>query len=652
MPVPATIDDLSTTESSNFPAGTETPKSADNYLRAHASFIAQLRDEKADIADLASTASFLQLGTSAVAQSLDSPLKTHVNSSQFGVVPGTGVTMTAKFQAMFDAAATHKFHSVYIEPGEYLLTCEESPSAYAAAVVLSGLKNIRIFGSKGTKLIQSTAGAGATEYGFFRLEECENVEMFDFEMDGSGIVNDGVGGNRSRGIIFNNFDLSNNAIELAPNKGLHFHHLKAVSMGGFIGSTLRNAAYAEPVHTLGLKVHDCETLNIKGQDHCVGVNYTDNIEVLNNRFINDPPWEPTYPGPVNMAVDISAGCHGARVEDNYVYGYVYGMKSETHTAQGPGLNEMRPSKNVKFLNNVLEELGHPVYTTWPGPVGSLIFGIKLNSQGAKAEGNRISKRTINVTTGGLGIGVLATNTHSLQSLAVVRGNEVEGALYGVLHNDTADSRTNRTCFTLIEDNQLNDAGIHGVVAQSNCRVSGNTIRRALKSAISVQLPDMTYVNGNIAINCAVDNNDIVAFRVVYYQEGTGTFGYLEFKDNQIHDSRGASAAHYGYFIRAFPAGSANKLGFRAGYTQGLLTSNTWDKYFSEVEGGMLTNGTLAPAPRLISTTNTPTAIAPWNGMAWNAGDRAIKIPPVVGQPKAWACTVAGTPGTWVSEGNL
>jgi hypothetical protein len=57
MPVPATIDDLSTTESSNFPAGTETPKSADNYLRAHASFIAQLRDEKTDIADLASTAS-------------------------------------------------------------------------------------------------------------------------------------------------------------------------------------------------------------------------------------------------------------------------------------------------------------------------------------------------------------------------------------------------------------------------------------------------------------------------------------------------------------------------------------------------------------------------------------------------------------------
>lgn len=38
--------------------------------------------------------------------------------------------------------------------------------------------------------------------------------------------------------------------------------------------------------------------------------------------------------------------------------------------------------------------------------------------------------------------------------------------------------------------------------------------------------------------------------------------------------------------------------------------------------------------------------------SWAVGDRSINSTPVVGQPKAWACTVAGTPGTWVSEGNL
>lgn len=42
--------------------------------------------------------------------------------------------------------------------------------------------------------------------------------------------------------------------------------------------------------------------------------------------------------------------------------------------------------------------------------------------------------------------------------------------------------------------------------------------------------------------------------------------------------------------------------------------------------------------------------APTTG-TWAVGERVARTP-VVGQPKAWSCTVAGTPGTWVSEGNL
>lgn len=35
-----------------------------------------------------------------------------------------------------------------------------------------------------------------------------------------------------------------------------------------------------------------------------------------------------------------------------------------------------------------------------------------------------------------------------------------------------------------------------------------------------------------------------------------------------------------------------------------------------------------------------------------AGRRVFNSAPAVGQPKGWICTVAGNPGTWVSEGNL
>jgi hypothetical protein len=43
MPVPSLITDLATVAATNSPEGSETPSSADDYFRAHASFIAQLR---------------------------------------------------------------------------------------------------------------------------------------------------------------------------------------------------------------------------------------------------------------------------------------------------------------------------------------------------------------------------------------------------------------------------------------------------------------------------------------------------------------------------------------------------------------------------------------------------------------------------------
>jgi hypothetical protein len=44
MPLPSSINDLSTTPASNSPAGSESSGTADDYLRYYASYIAQLRD--------------------------------------------------------------------------------------------------------------------------------------------------------------------------------------------------------------------------------------------------------------------------------------------------------------------------------------------------------------------------------------------------------------------------------------------------------------------------------------------------------------------------------------------------------------------------------------------------------------------------------
>lgn len=58
MPVPASLADLSQTTGSNFPSGGESPTTADDYLRTHASFMALMRDGKGHTteADVASAA--------------------------------------------------------------------------------------------------------------------------------------------------------------------------------------------------------------------------------------------------------------------------------------------------------------------------------------------------------------------------------------------------------------------------------------------------------------------------------------------------------------------------------------------------------------------------------------------------------------------
>lgn len=52
MPVPTSINDLSQTAGSNSPSGSDSPTVTDDHLRAGYSFIAVLRDDKADSADV------------------------------------------------------------------------------------------------------------------------------------------------------------------------------------------------------------------------------------------------------------------------------------------------------------------------------------------------------------------------------------------------------------------------------------------------------------------------------------------------------------------------------------------------------------------------------------------------------------------------
>jgi hypothetical protein len=87
----------------------------------------------------------------------------------------------------------------------------------------------------------------------------------------------------------------------------------------------------------------------------------------------------------------------------------------------------------------------------------------------------------------------------------------------------------------------------------------------------------------------------------------------------------------------------------------LVTDNTFSSISTSDCGGSAWQGILFRASSgsgfggsaiHVADTGAPTA------GTWAIGDHCAKTNPAIGQPKGWFCTVAGTPGTWTSEGNL
>jgi hypothetical protein len=245
-------------------------------------------------------------------------------------------------------------------------------------------------------------------------------------------------------------------------------------------------------------------------------------------------------------------------------------------------------------------------------------------------------------------------------LQVVTGNSITGPVIGINH-DCPSSNTEHQYVAHIFKNKIYDTYAPGtpiasndgagIVASRNAKVSENQIYRTKYCAISLNFPDETYVLDNDAYNCCEIDHPITGTRVTYAQEDAGAVGYFEFTNNRIFDDRGGSAAEHGYFLRAGTT-YTNKYSLSPGLVDTVLTAVAYANYFSYQGTSLALDTVTYVGPRTIYVTGIPSGTAPWNGMAWRVGDRAILDPPAVGSPKAWDCTTAGTPGTWTSEGNL
>jgi len=89
----------------------------------------------------------------------------------------------------------------------------------------------------------------------------------------------------------------------------------------------------------------------------------------------------------------------------------------------------------------------------------------------------------------------------------------------------------------------------------------------------------------------------------------------------------------------------------AGAGPWIVGHNTFKTVTTPVNGSAY-QGTFFQGQGLAGTIHTQTGTAAPTTGTWAVGDHVVRHPSAAGQIKGWYCTVAGTPGTWVSEGTL
>jgi hypothetical protein len=120
MPVPDSMDDLSTTAASNTPAGSESPTNADDYLRAIQAILRSTNAKGSDIASAATT----NLGT-ATGEFVDVTGTTTITS--FGTI-AAGIVRTVRFTGAL--TLTHNATSLILPGGANITTAANDTAIF------------------------------------------------------------------------------------------------------------------------------------------------------------------------------------------------------------------------------------------------------------------------------------------------------------------------------------------------------------------------------------------------------------------------------------------------------------------------------------------------------------------------------------------
>jgi len=249
--------------------------------------------------------------------------------------------------------------------------------------------------------------------------------------------------------------------------------------------------------------------------------------------------------------------------------------------------------------------------------------------------------------------VSRTDTTSVVSEGwIISNNLMYGGDYGVLAQGFANYQVANCILDAIQICGVRVA-IDGTSYGGNCLIQGNYIAMATNSVSSTGA--ITVANTVAAIRgVKIRGNDIFV-----YTGGSVTYGVYVIADasstalvegNTIqgfttNDIKFSSSNNIAIGNRCLSPGVTPNFNIYSDSGQINLISDNIGTVF--VSAATFPNNYAVSGGFMVCRAPTaPTAFA------WSQGDRVVNSAPAVGSPKGWVCTVDGTPGTWVSEGNL
>ena len=335
----------------------------------------------------------------------------------------------------------------------------------------------------------------------------------------------------------------------------------------------------------------CESANRGGGT----INVTANI-------ISNVGFSVLYPVDYSLKAGINVSSSGADVINNNIVTDCYriGIQYLQNNAFLSGENNPTPVISGNNISNIAGDPNFPTYAAY----GYGIFVSGSQVSGVLVANNRITR----------------TSSRAIQvscSSGATNGNVlVTGNLIDTTHTAAAEDAGIVV---------INSGGLDCTVSDNKLNGSSKTSNTGNNRGIWILGTQPTHTIGNVVNKY---------FHGIYCEATAGR--------NLAHQCDGnvLTNCSYGVELHNSPANAG----------PWLVSNNVFKDCQFTLAGGIW-QGTSFYKGNTTGLILVSNSVAPTTG-TWVVGDRVTNTAPAVGSPKGWICTVAGTPGTWVSEGNL